>query len=83
MAPQTVDFVSSGDATEWRRTQLRDLLAAMKAGERVVLKVLGWGEIHGQFNAYDGSSLTLASGREVSVDELIDIHPAGGRVAAW
>ena len=84
MAPRTVDFSSSGDAAAWRRAQLGDLLTAIRAGERVVLRVLGWGEIHGRVSGYDGSSLKLASGREIAVDDLLDVHTADGRhVAAW
>lgn len=80
MAPHTVDFVRADEATAWRRSQLGELLAALKAGERVVLKVLGWGEIRGQFDAYEGDALTLTSGRRIAVDDVLDVHPAVRRI---
>jgi len=74
MAPQTVDFTNSGDALSWRRAQLSELLAGVRAGERVILKVRDWGEIHGDVLDYDGSALTLTSGRRIDLESVLDFH---------
>src|SRR5689334_7643001 len=74
MAPQTIDFTNSGDALSWRRAQLSELLAGVRAGERVILKVRDWGEIHGDVLEYDGSALTLTSGRRIDLESVLDFH---------
>ncbi len=83
MAPQTVDFVKADDATAWRRSQLGDLLATLRAGERVALKVMGWGEIHGTLDSFEGDALTLASGRRIAVDEVLDVQAGVRATPAW
>jgi hypothetical protein len=83
LTPQTIDLKNADEAAAWRRDQLGDLLARCETGERVALKVLGWGEIHGRVREFDGSALTLASGRTIALEDVLDVIPAPRPVASW
>jgi hypothetical protein len=83
MTPQTIDLRNADEATAWRRSQLGELLARCEMGEQVALKVLGWGEIHGRVREFDGSALTLASGRTIALEDVLDVIPAPQPVTSW
>jgi hypothetical protein len=83
MTPQTIDLKNADEATAWRRSQFGDLIARFDVGEQVELKVLGWGEIHGRLREFDGSALTLASGRTIALEDVLDVISSPRPVGSW
>ena len=63
----------AGSAYTYTYASLGELLARCEMGEQVALKVLGWGEIHGRLRDFDGSALTLASGRTIAIEDVHDV----------
>jgi hypothetical protein len=82
VAAQTIDFKTAEEAGAWRRAQLGDLLRRIDPGEQLALKVIGWGEIHSRLHRFDGRVLTLASGRTIAIEDILDVIARPRRLSA-